>query len=71
MSDNKTNNKRGVTLSTREPEFVTVSQSGQEVVYLHELLKGFGHPQKEPTEIWEDNVSCIMMSEKFTNRDRS
>ena len=71
MSDNKTNNKRGVTLSTREPEFVTVSQSGQEVVYLRELLKGFGHPQKEPTEIWEDNVSCIMMSEKFTNRDRS
>ncbi len=71
MSGNKTNNKRGVTLSTREPEFVTVSQSGQEVVYLRELLKGFGHPQKEPTDIWEDNVSCIMMNDNFTNRDRS
>jgi len=34
-------------------------------------LKGFGHPQKKPTEIWEDNTSCIMMSEKPTNRDRS
>jgi hypothetical protein len=47
------------------------SQAGQEVVYLREILKGFGHPQKKPTEIWEDNASCIMMSENPTNRDRS
>jgi hypothetical protein len=32
---------------------------------------GFGHPQKKPTEIWEDNASCIMISENATNRDRS
>ena len=44
----------GVTLSSSEGEFVTASQTGQEVVYLRELLKGFGHPQKKPTEIWED-----------------
>jgi hypothetical protein len=31
----------------------------------------FGHPEKKPTEIWEDNTSCIMMSENPTNRDRS
>jgi hypothetical protein len=43
----------------------------QEVVYLRELLKGFGHPQKKPTEIWKDYVSCIMMSENLTNRDRT
>jgi hypothetical protein len=61
----------GVTLSSSEAEFVTASQAGQEVVYLRELLKGFGHPQKKPTEIWEDNASCIMMSENPTNRDRS
>ena len=36
------------------------------------------HPDKEAllygvkfTEIWEDNASCIMMSENPTNRDRS
>ena len=39
--------------------------------YLRELLKGFGHPQKKPTEIWGDNASCIMMSKNLTNRDRS
>jgi hypothetical protein len=60
----------GVTLSSSEAEFVTTSQDGQEVVYLRELLKGFGHPQKRSTEIWEDNTSCIMMSENLTNRDR-
>ena len=54
----------------RRREFVAASQAGQEVVYLCELLKGFGHPQKKPTEIW-DNSSCIMMSENPTNRDRS
>jgi hypothetical protein len=61
----------GVTLSSSEAEFVAASQAGQEVVYLRELLKGFGHPQRKPTEIWEDNASCIMMSENLTNRDRS
>ena len=28
----------------------------------------FGDTQKDPTEIWEDNASCIMMSENPTNR---
>jgi hypothetical protein len=56
-----------VTLNSSESEFVVASQPGQEVVYLRELLKDFGHPQKDPTEIWEDNTSCIMMSENPTN----
>ena len=54
-----------------EAEFVAASQAGQEVVYLRALLRGFGYSQKGATEIWEDNASCIMMSENPTNRDRS
>ena len=46
------------------------SQAGQEAVYLGVLLKGFGYKQKGPDEIWEDNTSCIMMSENPTNRNR-
>ena len=61
----------GVTLSSSEAEFVAASQAGQEVVYLRVLLRGFGYTQKKPTEIWEDNASCIMMSENPNNRDRS
>ena len=52
-------------------EEVFPGDAGQEVVYLRDLFKGFGHPQKKPTEIWEDFASCIMMSENPTNRDRS
>ena len=47
------------------------SQAGQKVVYLRALLRGFGYPQRGATEIWEDNSSCITMSENLTNRDRS
>jgi hypothetical protein len=61
----------GVTLCSSEAEFVAASQAGQEVVYLRVLLRGFGYTQKKPTEIWEDNASCIMMSKNPTNRDRS
>ena len=50
---------------------MAASQAGQEVVYLRALLKVFGYSQKGPTEIWEDNSLCIMMSENPTSRDRS
>ena len=40
-------------------------------MYLRVLLTGFDYTQKKPTEIWEDNASCIMMSVNPTNRDRS
>jgi hypothetical protein len=67
----KSSRQDGVTLSSSEAEFVVVSQTSQEVVYLRTLLRGFGYTQRGPTEIWEHNVSCIMMSENPTNRDRS
>ena len=67
----KSSRQGGVTLSSSEAEFVDASQAGQEVVYLRALLRGFGYPQRGATEIWEDNASCIMMSENPTNRDRS
>ncbi len=59
-----------VTLSSIEAEFVAGSQAGQEVVHQRVLLRGFGYIQKKPIETWEDNASCIMMSENPTNRDQ-
>ena len=61
----------GVTLSSSEAEFVAASQAGKEILYLRALLKGFACPQQKPTELWEDNASCILMSENPTNRERS
>ncbi len=50
---------------------MAASQADQEVVYLRDLLKGFGHPQKKPTEIWENMRNFFMMNENPANRDRS
>ena len=61
----------GVTLSSAEAEFVAASQAGQEAVYLRALLRGFNFHQAGATEIWEDNASCIMMSENPANRERT
>ena len=61
----------GVTLSSAEAEFVAASQAGQEAVYLRALLRGFNFVQTGATEIWEDNASCIMMSENPSNRERT
>ena len=67
----KSSRQVGASLSSSEAEFVAASQAGQEVAYLRALLKGFVYTQMDPTEIWEDNTSCIMVSETPTNRDRS
>ena len=50
---------------------MAASQAGQEAVYLRALLKGVGKAQRAPTEIWEDNAACILMSQNPSNRDRS
>jgi len=57
----KSSRQGGVTLSISEAVFVVGIQEGQEVAYLRAVLRGFGHPEKTDTEIWEGNASCIMM----------
>eukprot|EP00961_Rhodomonas_salina_P168240 2268053-Rhodomonas_salina.1 len=59
-------------LSSAEAEFVAASMCGQEVIYLHNLLRDLGHLQGvHPTVIYEDNASCIAMSENPVNAERS
>ena len=67
----KTSRQGGFTLSSSEAEFVAVSQVGKEELCLRTLFKRFAYLQHGPTEIWEDNASCILMSENPTNRERS
>ena len=57
-----------VSLSTSEAEFVAASQAAQEVVYLRETLRDFGYEQHAATEIYEDNLACIAMSENPVRR---
>ena len=72
----KSSRQGGVTLSISEAEFVDESQAGQEVVYSRDLLRGFEHCQSllkagETQKFGKIMLSCIMMSENPTNRDRS
>jgi len=57
-----------VSLSTSEAEFATASQAAQKVAYLRETLRDFKYSQSTATDIFEDNLSCIDMSENPVHR---
>jgi len=59
----KSRHQDNVSLSTSEAEFVAASQAGQEALYLRETLKDFGYQQQNATEVYEDNLACVAMSE--------
>lgn len=50
-----------VSLSSAEAEYVALSESAQEAVWLNRLLSDFHEPVKLPIVIYEDNQSCIKM----------
>ena len=59
----KSRRQDNVSVSTSEAEFVAASHAGQEALYLRETLKDFGYQQQQATEIYEDNLACVAMSE--------
>jgi len=59
----KSHRQDNVSLSTSEAEFVAASQAAKEVVHLRETLHDFGYQQSAATDILEDNLVCIAMSE--------
>jgi len=64
----KSRRQDNVSLSTSEAKFVAASQAGQEALYLRETLKNFGYQQNTATEIYEDNLACVAMSENPVRR---
>ena len=64
----KSRRQDNVSLSTSQPEFVAASQAGQEALYLRETLKDLGYQQQNATEIYEDNLACVAMSENPVRR---
>jgi len=65
----KSRRQDNVSLSTSEAEsFVAASQAEQEALYLRETLKDVGHQQQNVTEIYEDNLACVAMSESPVHR---
>jgi len=64
----KSRRQDNVSLSTSEAEFVAASLAGQEAIYLRETLTYFGFSQAKATLLWEDNFSCVAMSENQMHR---
>ena len=52
-----------VALSTAEAEFIAINEAVKEVTFARIMLEELGVPQDKPTEIKEDNQSCISMLE--------
>ena len=61
----KSRRQDNVSLSTSEAEFVAASQAGQEAVYLQQTLTDFGFHQTQATLLYEDNLTCVAMSENL------
>mmetsp|Transcript_8988 Transcript_8988/g.21024 ORF Transcript_8988/g.21024 Transcript_8988/m.21024 type:complete len:204 (-) Transcript_8988:45-656(-) len=60
----------GVAHSSAEAEFIEACKAALQVVWLRRILAAFGHHQKGPTPLGEDNRACILMSEASGQKDR-
>ncbi len=58
----KSRRQDSVALSASESECMTASEVGKEIVYLRVILRDVGHAPTVPTNIYEDNLTCIAMS---------
>lgn len=53
-----------VALSSTEAEYVSLSQATCEAIWIRNLLVELGIPMDKPVKIYEDNQSCIKISEE-------
>ena len=60
-----------VALSSTEAEYQAMAAAVQEAIYLRSLMKDFGYPMEESTQIGEDNQSCIKMCHNPVMHKRS
>jgi len=57
-----------VSLSTSQVKFVAASLAGQEAIYLRETLTDSGFSQTKATHLYEENLTCVAMSENPARR---
>ena len=67
----KSHRQDSVALSTSEAEYMTASEVGKEILYLRALLRDVGHEQCVSTDIYVDNLDCIVMSTNPVRRKSS
>jgi hypothetical protein len=60
-----------VTLSSKEAEYVSVNSVVCHLIWLKNMLKHLRFPQKNPTEIYVDNWSTIILAKNSVYHERS
>ena len=61
-----------VALSTAEAEYIALSSSAQEAIWLTNILRDFNYQDDSPITIYEDNISAIHIAEnaQLSNRTK-
>ena len=60
-----------VALSSTESEYIALSESAQEAVWMRDLLKGVGLTQELPTVLYEDNQGAIALARNPKDHSRT
>jgi hypothetical protein len=60
-----------VALSTTEAEYMALSHTTKEAIWLRGLLRELGYTQNQATTIFEDNQSCINLAKNPVHHARS
>jgi hypothetical protein len=59
-----------VTLSSTEAEVYAAIECTKDVILFREILKELGHPQEEPTTLYMDNKSAIILGQDMTGEHK-
>ena len=59
------------TPSSTESEYVALCEATTEIVFLCQLLDEIGFQQEDPTVVFKDNQSTIIMAEGSSNHNRT
>jgi len=66
-----TNRQPTIALSTTEAEYMAASYATCEAIWLKNILKDFGVELSEPITLYEDNQSCIQLSQNPSHHRRT
>jgi len=66
-----TNRQPTIALSTTEAEYMAASYDTCEAIWLRNILKDFGVQLSEPITLYEDNQSCIQLSQNAGHHRRT
>jgi hypothetical protein len=58
-------------LSSSEAEYIALSETSKEIIWMRRVLEELGYKFNQATTIYEDNQSCIVMSSENRSNNRT